>query len=117
PPMLPLAPCFTVTVCPASVRLPERAPPVFSALSLHDALPIFPLAPLVTVIHAAVLTAVHAHPAPAVTLTLAAPPAAVGLAEVGEDRKSTRLTSSHVEISPAAFCLQKRALPVFAATV
>src|SRR5690349_23607301 len=31
-----------------------------------------------------------------------------GLSGAGEDRKSTRLNSSHVEISYAAFCLKKK---------
>ena len=35
-----------------------------------------PLAPLVTVIHVALLAAVHAHPAPAVTVVLPVSPAA-----------------------------------------
>jgi len=35
-----------------------------------------PLAPAVTVIHAALLTAVHAQPAPAVTAVLPVPPVA-----------------------------------------
>jgi hypothetical protein len=43
-----------------------------------------PLPPLVIVIQVALLVAVHAQPVAVVTLTLAAPPAAVGLAEVGD---------------------------------
>src|SRR5690349_11127179 len=31
-------------------------------------------------------------------------------ADVGEDRKSTRLNSSHVEISYAVFCLKKKSI-------
>src|SRR5690606_40019830 len=36
----------------------------------------------------------------------------IGLAEIlfGEDRKSTRLNSSHVKISYAVFCLKKKTL-------
>src|SRR5215471_20285895 len=54
-------------------------------LSLHDALPISPLAPV---------------PAPADI-------DAIDHREWG-DRKSTRLNSSHVEISYAVFCLKKK---------
>src|SRR5690349_24410272 len=73
-------------------------------LSLHDALPIYhkvhdddwtplPTAP------AADTTPRHLHP-PSTAATL-------NLAAVG-DRKSTRLNSSHVEISYAVFCLKKK---------
>src|SRR6266496_5971110 len=60
-------------------------------LSLHDALPIF------------------ADP----DVAFVSPDRAVGIATQvpllsGEDRKSTRLNSSHVEISYAVFCLKKK---------
>src|SRR5690554_5482866 len=54
-------------------------------LSLHDALPIF----------AAGVDAQH-------------PPAPAGPPAGGQDRKSTRLNSSHVRISYAVFCLKKK---------
>src|SRR3712207_9589388 len=76
-------------------------------LSLHDALPIsvlfgegFAFAPLV----AGLVAAEHAH----------------GLLDYGElekkcaerqDRKSTRLNSSHANISYAVFCLKKKKTP------
>src|SRR5207253_10014183 len=61
-------------------------------LSLHDALPIFdPRA----------LRAAHAACA-------ADRDAAIPDTHVGEDRKSTRLNSSHVAISYAVFCLKKK---------
>jgi hypothetical protein len=43
-----------------------------------------PLAPLVIEIQVALLAAVHAHPGVAVTEAVAAPPAAAGVAAVGE---------------------------------
>src|SRR3989442_14875087 len=57
-------------------------------LSLHDALPIY-----------------HADPAPHLDLGDAV---AVEIDAVVEDRKSTRLNSSHVRISYAVFCLKKK---------
>src|SRR6266496_5824665 len=61
-------------------------------LSLHDALPIF-------------IAFDHGDPGEA----LAKQPAELGAVFDGEkDRKSTRLNSSHVEISYAVFCLKKK---------
>src|SRR5215203_6432349 len=57
-------------------------------LSLHDALPIF--------LHRAVLRDRVAHPRSGAVV-----------AEVQADRKSTRLNSSHANISYAVFCLKK----------
>src|SRR5690349_24993788 len=74
------------------------APPEIYTLSLHDALPIFaeidPLAglELVFVHHAANL-----------------------VEGILQDRKSTRLNSSHVESSYAVFCLKKKNLVKVAA--
>ena len=67
----------TVNVLPAIVSVPVRpVVDVFAAdVKLTVPLPV-PAAPAVTVIHAALLTAVHAHPVPAVTVVLPAPPAA-----------------------------------------
>src|SRR6266496_1869923 len=56
-------------------------------LSLHDALPIYPVF---------AVTTRRAGPFPA------------RIRDVGVDRKSTRLNSSHVEISYAVFCLKKK---------
>src|SRR5690349_23463076 len=42
------------------------------------------------------------------TAGAAAPPRVEGDVPAGEDRKSTRLNSSHVEISYAVFCLKKK---------
>src|SRR5690606_41536900 len=63
-------------------------------LSLHDALPIYlGLGP-----QAAAGGPLPADPGPAHRLP----------AQPGEDRKSTRLNSSHVKISYAVFCLKKK---------
>src|SRR6266536_3539085 len=59
-------------------------------LSLHDALPIFARSPL-----------------PREALTIAMIPARIGSGRAGQDRKSTRLNSSHEWISYAVFCSQK----------
>src|SRR5438874_13706951 len=72
----------------------DPAPPEIYTLSLHDALPIS--------------TGALLPP----RLGAAAPDLAAGLGRRGaaapRDRKSTRLNSSHVEISYAVFCLKKK---------
>jgi hypothetical protein len=61
---------LTVNVCVAIVIVPARAVPVFAA-TLKPTVPLpVPEAPLVTVIHGAPLTAVHAHAAVVVTVTV-----------------------------------------------
>ena len=76
---------MTVNVMPAIVRVPLWAlvPVLAAALKATVPLPV-PLAPEVTVSHDALLTAVHAHPAPAVNVTLPVPPAAPSDWLVGE---------------------------------
>src|SRR5438874_7435329 len=76
-------------------------------LSLHDALPIF-LESRPTVLRGAPLDAgkhrfelPHGLPAGAVL---------ANHLRIGADRKSTRLNSSHVEISYAVFCLKKKTM-------
>jgi hypothetical protein len=76
--------CVTVKVWPAIVTVPVRSAPVFAVrLRRTDPFPV-PVAPDVTVMNAALLVAVHAQPAPAVTVTV--PWAAAGpmFASVGE---------------------------------
>src|SRR5690349_23971411 len=63
-------------------------------LSLHDALPI-------SVASCAPLAAKYDAPNPSC-------PCGAGAIECSGDRKSTRLNSSHVEISYAVFCLKKK---------
>src|SRR5690349_22524664 len=87
-----LVPCFCSS----------RATAWIYALSLHDALPIS----LPPEIEAAVEDADAAKLTAWLLLAANAPT----LEEVGilSDRKSTRLNSSHVEISYAVFCLKKK---------
>src|SRR5690349_24952047 len=79
----------------------DTAPTELYTLSLHDALPICVLvvAPPQTRIGRAEVPGSHVrsiHPQ-------------AGASELSEaDRKSTRLNSSHVEISYAVFCLKKK---------
>ncbi len=66
------------------VAVPVRALVAVLAATASATVPLpLPLAPLVTVIHDAVLVAVHAQPVWLVTATLAACPAATALADVG----------------------------------
>jgi hypothetical protein len=68
------SPCRTVTVRPATVMVPDREGPlVGAAVNPTDPDPL-PLSPDVMVIHEAPLDALHAHPAPVVTVTLPLPP-------------------------------------------
>src|SRR5207302_11064248 len=93
--------------------LTTPAPPHTSTLSLHDALPISRGAPAGDhpPRHQAAERAGRAH------RRRAAAPGGDGLrpgaparrwARQAEDRKSTRLNSSHVKISYAVFCLKKK---------
>src|SRR5688572_31882733 len=86
----------------------ETAPTAIYTLSLHDALPILDAAD----------RTIDAALGMDVVLALALAPDRVrrtlDLADrasdtfVGEDRKSTRLNSSHSQISYAVFCLKKK---------
>ena len=68
------ASCVTVNVCPPIVTVAVRLLDVVFPPTLMPTTPFpEPLAPLVTVSHAALLTAVHAQPAGAVTPTLVDP--------------------------------------------
>src|SRR5687768_8639125 len=74
-----------VTVVPAMVSVPGRLGVEGFAATLKVAAPEpDPVAPLVSAIHAALLAAVHAHPAPVVTVLLPVPPAAVSDCSSGE---------------------------------
>jgi len=71
------AACVMVKVEPAIVSVPARLVVPVWAATLNATVPDpVPAAPAVTVIHAALLTAVHTHPAPALTVVLPGPPAA-----------------------------------------
>ena len=66
-----------VNVCPAIVSVAVRAVALVLAVALKVTVPEpVPLAPAVTVAHAAPLLAVHAQPLGAVTVTEPDPPAA-----------------------------------------
>src|SRR3712207_9143865 len=91
-------------VCHLFFFFNDTAPTEISPLSLHAALPICPLgAEVPDLLHFLRREArlVDEHP-PAVLFRL--------LEEVllGTDRKSTRLNSSHANISYAVFCLKKK---------
>jgi hypothetical protein len=77
--------CVTVKVAPAIVNVPVRlVVPAFAA-TVNDTVPVpVPAAPELIVIHAALLTAAHTHPAAAVTVLLPAPPPAAMACETGE---------------------------------
>src|SRR5690349_24244731 len=86
----------------------DPAPTEIYTLSLHDALPILIL------VGRAIEQGRHQRRAPPIREDHGlADRGAIGLGErgrivVGQDRKSTRLNSSHVEISYAVFCLKKK---------
>src|SRR5690349_22683151 len=80
----------------------DTAPTEIYTLSLHDALPIF--SPVKVPVEPPVITATRSPAARTVR-----PSNAGALAPSARtDRKSTRLNSSHVEISYAVFCLKKK---------
>jgi hypothetical protein len=69
--------CVTVTVWPAIVTVALRDEAAVFAVAVTPTVPFpDPLAPLVGVSHAALLVAVHVHPAGAVSVTESLPPPA-----------------------------------------
>jgi hypothetical protein len=94
--------CVTVTVCPATVIVPERMPlPGLAAID-SDTLPLpLPEVPPVTVIHAAELTAVQAHPAPDVTET----------APVAAGAETDRLVVERVNVHGTPACVTVNVWP------
>jgi hypothetical protein len=69
-----LVPCVTVNVCPAMVIVPVLAFVGFAAtVKVTVPLPL-PMAPVVTVIHESLLTALHMQPLAAATLTVGPTP-------------------------------------------
>jgi hypothetical protein len=81
-----LAPgCVTLNTCPAIVTSPLRCVDAVLAATTIETVPApLPVPPPVTVIHAALLLAVHAHPVAAVTAALVVAPAAGALNESGD---------------------------------
>jgi len=72
------AACVTVNVAPAIVSVPVRLDATVFAATLKPTVPLpEPVAPLVNVIQAALLAAVHAHPVATVTVLLPVPEDAV----------------------------------------
>ena len=78
--------CLTLKICPAIVIVPLRffGRPVYAATEYVTVPLPLPLAPPVTVIHEALLVAVQAQPASAVTATAPVLPAGPYVARVGE---------------------------------
>src|SRR3989442_15093886 len=98
-----LSPCFSTFSRSFSFSFfffNDTATTEIYTLSLHDALPIS--------------LSWHRHrntgtePARLLAITDTPLVSAFGLARLEEDRKSTRLNSSHVRISYAVFCLKKK---------
>src|SRR5207253_7080204 len=96
-----------------------QPPSVISPLSLHDALPIYLRAMTGTPKQDEVARTIAAQGWTVYSVAPAALYQAAGAAELmekdydsvrlpGQDRKSTRLNSSHVAISYAVFCLKKK---------
>jgi hypothetical protein len=81
-----LAPgCVTLNSWPAMVTRPLRSVEAVLAATEIETVPFpLPLAPPVTVSHAAPLDAVHAHPVAAVTAALVVAPVAGAVNESGE---------------------------------
>src|SRR3712207_7986599 len=83
----------------------DTATPEISTLSLHDALPISSPGP----------PSMPSSPSPPPRSSLPGPPSIESLSApptaTSSDRKSTRLNSSHANISYAVFCLKKKNIP------
>jgi hypothetical protein len=103
--------CVTVNVDPAMVSVPVRlVVPVLAALLNVTVPDPEPDAPVLTVIHATLLTAVHEQPVPAVIVLLPVPPAAAIDCDEGEmvgvhaalNAKVLDLVLSAVPIGPIA---------------
>lgn len=75
-----------------------------------------PLAPAVTVIHGTLLTAVHGHPSPAVTVTVPAPPPTTIGDVAGEIDTEQPESWLNVTVRPATVAVPLRAGPVFGST-
>jgi len=113
------AACVTVNVAPAIVSVPVRLDATVFAATLKPTVPLpEPVAPLVNVIQAALLAAVHAHPVAAVTLLLPVPAAAVKDCVVGEIAgEQPAAACVTVNVAPAIVSVPVRlVVTVFAAT-
>src|SRR5947199_7395266 len=83
----------------------ETATPEIYTLSLHDALPISSGAGTSCRV---ICTEDRESGRPTTTTSTSTPLAAVVRTSSSQDRKSTRLNSSHLGISYAVFCLKKK---------
>ncbi len=103
---------------PAIVTVPLRAAPVLAA-TLNPTVPLpVPVAPDVTVIHAAFDVAVHPHAEPAVTATVPVPPLAPTDSLAGAIAKPhTAPPWLTVKVCPAIVSVPLRAALLFAATL
>jgi len=113
------AACVTVNVAPAIVNVPVRLEATVFAAMLNVAEPLpDPVAPPVSVIHGALLTAVQLHPVAALTLLLPLPPAAVTDCVVGViDGEHEAAACVTVNVAPAIVSVPVRLeATVFAAT-
>src|SRR5438874_8191065 len=79
-------------------------------LSLHDALPISVSRWSTDEERAPIVNALNAPAPPTTGLPAIGGAGALRALTIGADRKSTRLNSSHVEISYAVFCLKKKTI-------
>lgn len=106
-----------MTVTPATLNVPEREGPlVGAAFTLTVPLPL-PLAPEVMESQEVWLSAVHAHPAPAVTFTLALPPADPIESVSGATANVQPGDWVTVKVWPAMVAVPVRVGPVVGATV
>ena len=113
------AACVTVNVAPAMVSVPVRLDATVFAATLKAAVPLpEPVAPLVTVIQAALLAAVQLHPLATLTLLLPVPPVAVKDWLVGViDGEQETAACVTVNVAPAIVRVPVRLeAVVFAAT-
>ena len=111
--------CITVTVWPATVSVPVRTAPLLFTVALTDTVP-FPVPdePDVMDNQPAFDDAVHAQPAPAVTVTGPLPPATPTITVVGATVNVHGTPSwLTVNVWPAIVSVPVRDGPVFAATV
>jgi hypothetical protein len=105
--------CVTVTACPPTETVPLRAGPVFAATERStEPLPV-PLAPAVTVIHAAFDTAVHAQLADVMTSTRARAPPAGDEIVSGVTVIAHPLSWAIVNVWPAMMAVPLRGAPAF----
>src|SRR2546430_16535851 len=86
----------------------DTATPEIYPLSLHDALPISPRVPRQSAIGCDCMHACSSWPTAAATAWLSSSQISPSARPFCTDRKSTRLNSSHSQISYAVFCLKKK---------